>query len=75
MGLRLDSECRQEGLFDLANPRVRKHAQLRGFDELLVKRYLGDPFVFHLVGVLANLRAVQHALKGYDRTLSTRPDG
>jgi hypothetical protein len=41
-----------------------------GFDELLAKRHLEDAFVFHLVGILASLRAVQHALKGYDRTLS-----
>jgi hypothetical protein len=41
-----------------------------GFDELLAKRHLGDAFVFHLVGIFANLRAVQHALKGHDCTLS-----
>jgi len=41
-----------------------------GFDELLAKRHLGDPFVFHLVGIFASLRAVQHALKSHDRTLS-----
>jgi hypothetical protein len=57
-------------LSKLPQARMYLKAAQWGFDELLVKRYLGDPFVFHLVGVLANLRAVQHALKGYDRTLS-----
>ena len=41
-----------------------------GFDGLLAKRHSGDAFVFHLVGILASLRTVQHALKGHDRTLS-----
>jgi hypothetical protein len=41
-----------------------------GFDELLAKRLNGYAFRFYLVGILASLRAVQHALKGHDRTLS-----
>ena len=28
------------------------------------------PFIFYLIGILASLRAVQHALMNYDRTLS-----
>jgi hypothetical protein len=40
-----------------------------GFDKLLAKRLTGYAFRFHLIGVLASLRTVQHALKGHDRTL------
>jgi hypothetical protein len=41
-----------------------------GFDELLTKQLLGYPFRFYLVGILASLRAVQHALIHHDSTLS-----
>lgn len=41
-----------------------------GFDELLAKQLSGYPFRFYLIGILASLRAVQHALKNYDSTLS-----
>jgi hypothetical protein len=43
-----------------------------GFDELLNQRLNGYPFRFYLIGILASLRAVQHALKGHDRTLSVQ---
>jgi hypothetical protein len=41
-----------------------------GFDELLRKQLLGYPFRFYLIGILASLRAVQHALMNHDSTLS-----
>src|SRR5262245_7901796 len=40
------------------------------FDELLAKQLTGTAFVFYLVGILASLRAIQHALKAADSTLS-----
>ena len=40
------------------------------FDELLAKRLTDTAFVFYLIGILASLRAVQHALKAADSTLS-----
>jgi hypothetical protein len=43
---------------------------LAGFDELLAKQLSDTAFVFCLVGILASLRAVQHALKNADSTLS-----
>jgi hypothetical protein len=57
-------------LSKLPQARMYLKAAQWGFDELLAKRHLGDPFVFHLVGIFASLRAVQHALKSHDRTLS-----
>ena len=41
-----------------------------GFDELLTKQLSGTAVPFYLVGILASLRAVQHALKSADRMLS-----
>jgi len=41
-----------------------------GFDELLAKQLSGTAFVFYLVGILASLRAVQHALECADSMLS-----
>ena len=41
-----------------------------GFDELLAKQISGTAFIFYLVGILASLRAVQHALKKADSALS-----
>ena len=41
-----------------------------GFDELLTKQLSGDAFCFYLLGILASLRAVQHALMNSDCTLS-----
>jgi hypothetical protein len=41
-----------------------------GFDELLAKRFDGYAFRFYLIGILASLRAVQHALIHHDSTVS-----
>jgi len=41
-----------------------------GFDQLIAGRLSGYAFRFHLIGILASLRAVQHALKAHDATLS-----
>jgi hypothetical protein len=41
-----------------------------GFDELLTKQLNGHAFRFYLIGILASLRAVQHALMNHDSTLS-----
>ena len=41
-----------------------------GFDELLTKQLSGTAVPFYLVGILASLRAVQHALKSADSMLS-----
>ena len=41
-----------------------------GFDELLAKQLTDTAFGFYLIGILASLRAVQHALKAADSTLS-----
>src|SRR4051812_3991012 len=46
-----------------------RSAQL-GFDEPLAKQLSGTAFVFYLVGILASLRAVQHALECADSMLS-----
>ena len=37
---------------------------------MLAKKIVDTPFIFYLIGILASLRAVQHALMNYDRTLS-----
>jgi hypothetical protein len=41
-----------------------------GFDELLTKQLNGYAYRFYLIGILASLRAVQHALKNHDSKLS-----
>jgi hypothetical protein len=41
-----------------------------GFDQLLSHKHMGYGFRFHVIGILAALRAVQHALDGHDRNLS-----
>jgi hypothetical protein len=43
-----------------------------GFDELLAKQLSDTAFVFYLIGILASLRAVQHALMNHDSTLSDK---
>jgi hypothetical protein len=43
-----------------------------GFDELLAKQLSDTAFVFYLIGILASLRAVQHALMNHDSTLSAK---
>jgi hypothetical protein len=41
-----------------------------GFENLLEQKLSGYGFRFHIIGILASLRAVQHALEAYDKTLS-----
>jgi hypothetical protein len=41
-----------------------------GFDTLLRERLSGYGFRFHMIGILASLRAVQHALDAHDKELS-----
>jgi hypothetical protein len=41
-----------------------------GIDALLKQRPMGEGFLFFTVGILASLRAVQHALLNHDSTLS-----
>ena len=43
-----------------------------GFDNLLEQKLSGYAFRFYMVGILASLRAVQHALEAYDKTLSPK---
>ena len=54
----------------LPQARMYLRAAQWAFDELLAKKLTGTAFVFYLVGILASLRAVQHALKAVDSTLS-----
>ena len=41
-----------------------------GVDRLVDGKFLGEPFWFHIIGVLASLRAVQHALRNHDAKIS-----
>jgi hypothetical protein len=41
-----------------------------GIESLLAKKPLGKEFRFHVVGIIASLRAVQHALLNHDSTIS-----
>jgi len=43
-----------------------------GIDSMVSERPLGTAFRFHVVGILASLRAVQHALMNHDSTLSDK---
>jgi hypothetical protein len=54
-------------------PQARMYLQSAqwGFDELLKKRLEGRAFCFYLIGILASLRTVQHALMNHDSTLSS----
>jgi hypothetical protein len=53
-------------------PQARRYLRSArwGFEDLLAKKIIDTPFIFYLIGILASLRAVQHALMNYDRTLS-----
>jgi hypothetical protein len=53
-------------------PQARMYLQSAqwGFNELLTKQLSGHAFRFYLIGILASLRAVQHALMNHDNTLS-----
>src|SRR4051794_3330136 len=41
-----------------------------GFENLLRQKLSGYGYRFHAIGILASLRAVQHALDAHDRNLS-----
>jgi hypothetical protein len=41
-----------------------------GLDRLINGKLFGDPFCFHVIGILASLRAVQHALRNHDAKIS-----
>jgi hypothetical protein len=41
-----------------------------GLDHLIGGRLIGDAFRFHIIGILASLRAVQHALRNHDAKIS-----
>jgi hypothetical protein len=41
-----------------------------GIDELVKGKLIGYPFRFYMIGILASLRAVQHALRNHDRNIS-----
>jgi hypothetical protein len=41
-----------------------------GIDELVRGKLTGYPFRFYIIGILASLRAVQHALRNHDRHIS-----
>src|SRR5262245_39789107 len=41
-----------------------------GFEQLIARQLSGYAFRFHLIGILASLRAVQHSLKQHDAKLS-----
>ena len=41
-----------------------------GIDELVKEKFEGYPFRFYMIGILASLRAVQHALRNHDRNIS-----
>jgi hypothetical protein len=54
----------------LPQARLYLEIALWGFDQLLNGKLMSDPFRFHIVGILASLRAVQHHLKNSDATIS-----
>ena len=41
-----------------------------GIDELVKGKLIGYPFRFYMIGILASLRAVQHALRNHDQNIS-----
>jgi hypothetical protein len=41
-----------------------------GVDQLIDGKFIGEPFRFHIIGILASLRAVQHALRNHDAKIS-----
>jgi hypothetical protein len=54
----------------LPQSRLYLRAAQWGINRLAEDRLLGSGFHLHLIGVLASLRAVQHALRDHDSTLS-----
>jgi hypothetical protein len=41
-----------------------------GIDQLIGGKLIDDPFRFYIIGILASLRAVQHALRNHDAKIS-----
>jgi hypothetical protein len=41
-----------------------------GIDQLIDGKLMGEPFFFHIIDILASLRAVQHALQNSDSKIS-----
>ena len=54
----------------LPQARLYLQAALWGLESLVSQRLLGVPYRFHVIGILASLRAVQHALYNHDRHIS-----
>jgi hypothetical protein len=54
----------------LPQARLYLDAARWGIDELVNRKHLGVPFQFFAIGILASLRAVQHALHNHDRHIS-----
>jgi hypothetical protein len=53
-------------------PQARFYLRLArwGVDQLIDGRLMGEALGFHIIGILASLRAVQHALRNHDAKLS-----
>jgi uncharacterized membrane protein (DUF106 family) len=66
----LDDERDLTELRKLPQARMYFEAAQWGFEELLAKKLQRKPFRFYLIGILASLRAVQHALMNYESKLS-----
>ena len=54
----------------LPQSRLYLNAARWGMDEMVARKHLGQPFRFFVIGILASLRAVQHALYNHDRHIS-----
>jgi hypothetical protein len=54
----------------LPQARLYLKAARWGIEELIAHRLMGYAFRFYMIGILASLRAVQHALRNHDRYLS-----
>ena len=54
----------------LPQARLYLKAATWGIDEMVRARLMGYPFRFFMIGILASLRAVQHALWNHDRHIS-----
>jgi hypothetical protein len=54
----------------LPQARLYLNAAKWGIDELVNRKHMGHPFRFFVIGILASLRPVQHALYNHDRHIS-----
>lgn len=45
-----------------------------GIDQLIDGKLIGEQFRFYIIGILASLRAVQHALRNHDAKISPEHD-